>query len=178
MNIIKAARAYNAFLNDNLIIKLKRNSNYITSRCILTDYGTNGGYRYYVLPLKIKGKYTHSEENWDLPQSEVLRISRYRKELEKYSKSIGTIGPDEVKSFMSKPLNFLPPWIVYPLYDVNDWHLCSSGEDQQYRALFVYFMEELSKFDNLFDKYIEAYPIPAHIDFMFDSFYKKTTFLN
>lgn len=124
---------------------------------------------YHSLPLKNEKLPFLEEWNWNLPEDEKKQIKYIIEEHKKYINFILSVSPaffkpslkEPIKSHLNKITDFLPPWVVFPLFDSSTIHW-KMGTGESYISAYVDFQEELT--DEEFALYHKVYPQPDYIE--------------
>jgi hypothetical protein len=109
------------------------------------------------LPLK--------NDNWDLPETDKIKIKNALKMLGKYQKAVINAYFLQLFKKSNSPIEFihelLPPWIVFPLYDsaTIGWRI---GSGEAYMKVFTSYIDTLS--EEQYKAYAENYPTPVYME--------------
>lgn len=154
---------------DLSISEMLEKSEYIQSKCITTEWKKEGtdiwNFRY-SLPLKNREEHCLDPENWDLPEAEVQKILQYRGDLANYGQMLFDFYKEKnikwpIKMYLNAVTDFLPPWMVFPLYSSRNlgWRM-GFGED--YKEMFFDFLFSLTEEER--EIYEKAYPEPDYME--------------
>lgn len=146
---------------------LVEKSNYIQSFCINEQRmheGLGTPVLWHSLPVKNKKEHPLKSQNWDLPESDIAVIKKFNKQLTDYAFILLDVVDAQkgypAKAALSNITDFLPPWLVFPLYDPLSmgWRM-GIGED--YMGEYRDFLKSLS--EDEYEAYSKVYPCPDYM---------------